>query len=83
MNEMDRRKFLELAALTSAAAFVGALQACASTPRIAQTSASARDGLDPAALDRLHTLIAGYVQRVARAYFPDDKKNVGVLLPRP
>jgi len=26
---------------------------------------------------------AADVQRVARAYFPDDKKNVGVLLPRP
>ncbi len=34
-------------------------------------------------LERLRSVTAADVQRVARAYFPDDKKNVGVLLPRP
>jgi zinc protease len=34
-------------------------------------------------LERLRAVTAADVQRVARAYFPDDKKNVGVLLPRP
>jgi zinc protease len=34
-------------------------------------------------LDRLRAVTAADVQRVARAYFADDKKTVGVLLPRP
>ena len=34
-------------------------------------------------VERLRAVTAADVQRVARAYFPDDKKNVGVLLPRP
>jgi len=34
-------------------------------------------------LERLRAVTAADVQRVARAYFSDDKKNVGVLLPRP
>jgi zinc protease len=34
-------------------------------------------------LDRLRAVTAADVQRVARAYFPEDKKNAGVLLPRP
>jgi zinc protease len=34
-------------------------------------------------LERLRAVTAADIQRVARAYFPDDKKNVGVLLPRP
>ncbi len=34
-------------------------------------------------LERLRAVTAADVQRVARAYFPDHKKNVGVLLPRP
>jgi zinc protease len=34
-------------------------------------------------LERLRAVTAADVQRVARAYFPEDKKNVGVLLPRP
>src|SRR5256885_8445799 len=34
-------------------------------------------------LERLRAVTAADVQRVARAYFPDDRKNVGVLVPRP
>jgi zinc protease len=34
-------------------------------------------------LDRLRAVTAADVQRVARAYFPEDRKNAGVLLPRP
>ncbi len=34
-------------------------------------------------LERLRAVTAADVQRVARAYFADDRKNVGVLLPRP
>jgi zinc protease len=34
-------------------------------------------------LERLRTVTAADVQRVARAYFSDDKKSVGVLIPRP
>ncbi|HEX3176423.1 MAG TPA: pitrilysin family protein [Methylomirabilota bacterium] len=34
-------------------------------------------------LDRLRGVTAADVQRVARTYFTDDKKNVGVLIPRP
>lgn len=34
-------------------------------------------------LDRLRAVTAGDVQRVANTYFADDKKNVGVLIPRP
>ncbi len=34
-------------------------------------------------VERLRAVTAADVQRVARAYFSDDKKNVGVLLPRP
>lgn len=34
-------------------------------------------------LDRLRAVTAADIQRVARAYFADDKKNVGILLPRP
>jgi CubicO group peptidase (beta-lactamase class C family) len=63
MNEMDRRKFLELAALTSAAAFVVALPACASTAGTTQTTGGLRNGFDQAGLDRLHKLLAGYVDR--------------------
>ena len=33
-------------------------------------------------LERLRAVTAADIQRVARAYFADDKKNVGVLLPR-
>ena len=34
-------------------------------------------------VERLRAVTAADVQRVARTYFPDDKKNVGVLLPKP
>jgi zinc protease len=34
-------------------------------------------------LDRLRTVKPEDVQRVARTYFTDDKKNVGILIPRP
>jgi zinc protease len=34
-------------------------------------------------LERLRGVKAEDLQRVARAYFPDQKKNVGVLIPRP
>jgi zinc protease len=34
-------------------------------------------------LDRLRGVTPADIQRVARTYFADDKKNVGVLLPRP
>jgi zinc protease len=34
-------------------------------------------------IDRIRAVTAADVQRVARAYFPPDKKSVGVLLPRP
>jgi zinc protease len=34
-------------------------------------------------VERLRAVTAADVQRVARTYFADDKKNVGVLLPRP
>jgi zinc protease len=34
-------------------------------------------------VERLRAVTAADVQRVARTYFSDDKKNVGVLLPRP
>jgi zinc protease len=34
-------------------------------------------------VERLRAVTAADVQRVARAYFSDDQKNVGVLLPRP
>jgi zinc protease len=34
-------------------------------------------------LERLRAVTAADVQRVARTYFADDKKNVGVLLPQP
>jgi zinc protease len=34
-------------------------------------------------LERLRAVTAADVQRVARTYFSDDKKNVGVLIPRP
>jgi zinc protease len=32
---------------------------------------------------KIRAITAADVQRVARAYFPSDRKNVGVLLPRP
>jgi zinc protease len=38
-----------------------------------------RDGF----LDRIRAVTAADVQRVARLYFEDDKKNVGTLLPKP
>jgi zinc protease len=34
-------------------------------------------------VDRLRAVTAADVQRVARAYFPEDKKNVGILVPKP
>jgi len=34
-------------------------------------------------MERLRAVTPDDVQRVARAYFADDKKNVGVLIPRP
>src|SRR5437867_6526386 len=34
-------------------------------------------------VERLRSVTAADVQRVARTYFADDKKNIGVLLPRP
>jgi zinc protease len=34
-------------------------------------------------LDRLRAVTAADVQRVARAWFPEHRKNVGVLLPKP
>jgi zinc protease len=34
-------------------------------------------------LDIIRGVSAGDLQRVARAYFQDDKKNVGILLPKP
>jgi zinc protease len=34
-------------------------------------------------LDTIRAVTAADLQRVARAYFQDDKKNVGVLLPKP
>ena len=34
-------------------------------------------------MERLRAVTPDDVQRVARAYFSDDKKNVGVLIPRP
>jgi len=34
-------------------------------------------------VERLRAVTAADVQRVARTYFSDDKKNVGVLLPKP
>ena len=63
MNEIDRRRFVELAVLTGAATFVGALPACASTGKTARTAGETGSGFDPAGLDRLHRLIAGYVDR--------------------
>jgi zinc protease len=33
-------------------------------------------------LDRIRAVTADDLQRVARTYFPDDKKNVGILLPK-
>ena len=38
-----------------------------------------RDGF----LDRIRAVTAADVQRVAKLYFEDDKKNVGTLLPKP
>jgi zinc protease len=38
-----------------------------------------RDGF----LDRIRGVTAADVQRVAKLYFEDDKKNVGILLPKP
>jgi zinc protease len=40
-------------------------------------------GLFDAFLARIQTVTAADLQRVARAYFPADRKNVGILLPRP
>jgi zinc protease len=34
-------------------------------------------------VQKMRAVTAADVQRVARAYFPEDRKNVGVLLPRP
>jgi zinc protease len=34
-------------------------------------------------LDSIRAVTAADVQRVARAYFLDEKKNVGILVPRP
>ena len=34
-------------------------------------------------VDRIRAVSAADVQRVARTYFPADRKNVGVLLPLP
>lgn len=34
-------------------------------------------------VDRMRVVTAADVQRVARTYFPEDRKNVGVLLPLP
>jgi zinc protease len=34
-------------------------------------------------VDRIRAVTAADVQRVARMYFPADRKNVGVLLPLP
>ena len=39
-------------------------------------------GLKDSYLERIRAVTAADVQRVARAYFLDDKKNTGVLLPR-
>jgi zinc protease len=43
------------------------------------------DGYDSfqAFLTRIRAVNAADLQRVARAYFPTDRKNVGVLVPRP
>jgi zinc protease len=38
-----------------------------------------RDGF----LDRIRAVTAADLQRVAQRYFEDDKKNVGILLPKP
>ena len=38
-----------------------------------------RDGY----LDRIRAVTAAEVQAVAKRYFEDDKKNVGILLPKP
>jgi zinc protease len=40
-------------------------------------------GLIDAFLGRIRAVTAADLQRVARTYFPVDRKNVGVLLPRP
>jgi len=34
-------------------------------------------------VERLRAVTAADVQRVARTYFPDAEKNVGILLPKP
>jgi zinc protease len=34
-------------------------------------------------VDLIRSVTAADVQRVARTYFPPDRKNVGVLLPKP
>jgi predicted Zn-dependent peptidase len=34
-------------------------------------------------LDLIRAVTPGDLQRVALAYFQDDKKNVGILLPKP
>jgi len=34
-------------------------------------------------VEGLRAVTAADIQRVARTYFADDKKNVGILLPRP
>jgi zinc protease len=38
--------------------------------------------LDAPFLDRIRAVTAADLQRVARAYFPGDRKNAGILLPR-
>jgi predicted Zn-dependent peptidase len=40
-------------------------------------------GLLDAFLARIQAVTAADLQRVARMYFPADRKNVGVLLPKP
>src|SRR5207248_1271240 len=63
MNEIDRRRFLELAALTGASAAIGALSACGSTRGVARTTNNTPEAFDPAGLDTVHALMARLVAR--------------------
>jgi CubicO group peptidase (beta-lactamase class C family) len=60
---IDRRKFLELAAVTSGAVLASGLPACASTGARTMSSVGSTRGFSPAGLARVHEVMAGYVER--------------------
>jgi len=40
-------------------------------------------GLKDSYLDKIRAVTAADLERVAKAWFTDEKKNVGILLPKP